>query len=434
MNDDNERQERRNEDSLKTSLGNSAKKDNKSKFSMIATRLALAMHVLVTLLPIIITVGLLAIIFTAAVHIFDLEGDNITTSRASDTVIRENVEIAEAEGGQGYYFKIDKELVEKYLVELNKAFHEGYWYDTSPDPDGRTEYVHDPDDLYIDEKQIIEWFGTEDYEPYLIKMIRAEIASTYPKLGKYEGNDDPKSERNRKLGNKKDKDGNYVAQGIVEIQRTKIDKNGNPLTPTELEYVPLEKFRALIEANDEKALDCYSFDAGTGIIYYATYKEIVVTENDVQTERLYELQENSMSYNAVANMCSMPYNYVFALLQEGKSAEWVMAVVDLLLEESEVVLMIQDQLNVTTLTRTETSYHVQQTVTETYISKTIRNTISRTSSRRNTNRPILLGTLFKRCNISISSRRTCYKKGSNNNIHKYCTSIYTKSTYMVYRF
>ena len=37
-------------------------------------------------------------------------------------------------------------------------------------------------------------------------MIRAEIASTYPRLGNYTGIDDTGSARNKELGNKLDKD------------------------------------------------------------------------------------------------------------------------------------------------------------------------------------------------------------------------------------
>jgi len=364
-----ERKDKRSDEETTRGLGQAAKKDNKSKFSMIAKRLAIAIKVTVMLITKLLPVILVSLILTSCAYWFDLDGDNSIASVASSTLIKdkENVDIAEASQADGYYFKINKELAEKYLIELNKAAYYGYWDTRHPDIEEKIaekgEYVHDPDDLKIEEKEIIEWFRTEDYEPYFIKMIKAEIASSYPKLGDYEGIDDPKSERNKELGNKRDKDGNYVAQGVVEIQRTKIDKGGNSQEPIELKYLPLEKLRELIEADDEKALDYFSFEEG--LIYYATWREVVVTVNGEETSRTYEINEASpVSYKTIANTCSMPYNFLFALLQEGKNPDWVMAVVDLLLEESEVVLMIQDQLNITTLTHTEVEYHAEQTVTE----------------------------------------------------------------------
>ena len=364
-----ERKDRRNDEETTKGLSKIAKKDNKSKFLMIAKRLAMIIKFAIMLISKYFMVILATLVVVAIIYWFDLDGDNSIASVASSTLIKdkENVDIAEASEEDGYYFKINKELAEKYLIELNKAAYYGYWESRHQDIEEKIaekgEYVHDPDELEIEEKEIIEWFRTEDYEPYFIKMIKAEIASSYPKLGDYEGIDDPESERNKELGNKKDKDGNYVAQGIVQIQRTKIDKDGNSQDPVELKYLPLEKLRKLIEEDDEKALDYFSFEEG--LIYYATWKEVVVTVNGVETSSTYEINEEPpISYKTIANTCSMPYNFLFTLLQEGKDPDWVMAVVDLLLEESEVILMIQDQLNITTLTRTEVEYHAQKTFTE----------------------------------------------------------------------
>lgn len=364
-----ERRDRKNDEEIKRESERSAKKDNKSKFSVIARRLALIIHVVITLFIKLFPIILAAICITALIHIFDMEGDHTITGVASSIVIDRNTHIEEADNGDGYYFQIDKKLIDEYLEELNRAFHYGYWYDVDPDFSGKEDYVYDPDNPYIDKNEgIIDWFQTEDYEPYLIKMIKAQIASSYPKLGDYEGYDDLESERNKEFGNKKDLDKNYVAQGIVEIHRTPIDEDGNSLDSIELEYIPLEELRALIEANNEEALEYFSFLPETKLIYYATWKKVVVKINGEEVSSTYELQENSASYTAAVNTCSMPYNFLFALLQEGKSPEWVMAVVDLLLEESEVILMIQDQLNIVTETRTEIAYHAEQTIIESYTS------------------------------------------------------------------
>ena len=144
-----------------------------------------------------------------------------------------------------------------------------------------------------------------------------------------------------------------------------MDKAGNSEGEIDLDYLPLEKFRELIAANDESALNYYSFE--NGLLYYATYREVITTVNGVQTERIYEITENPpISYEAVTNMCNMPYNFLFTLLQESRNPDWVMSVIDLLLEDSRVVLMIQDQLNIVTYTKVEKEYHAQKTEVEHY--------------------------------------------------------------------
>lgn len=44
-------------------------------------------------------------------------------------------------------------------------------------------------------------------------MFKAEIASSYPRLGDYEGLDDLTNEKNRELGNKLDKDRKLCSTG-----------------------------------------------------------------------------------------------------------------------------------------------------------------------------------------------------------------------------
>ncbi len=120
------------------------------------------------------------------------------------------------------------------------------------------------------------------------------------------------------------------------------------------------------------------------MLYYATYREVITTVNGEAPEdggRTYEIREEPpIVFSTMTTMCSMPYNFLYALLQESTNPEWVMAVVDLLLEKSEIVLMIQDQLNVTTFTSTEVRYHAQKTVTDTYQAATINRRKTRSSS------------------------------------------------------
>ena len=104
----------------------------------------------------------------------------------------------------------------------------------------------------------------------------------------------------------------------------------------------------------------------SGVIHFATYKEIVVTVNGVETERVYMLAENIMSYKSVTNLCSMPTNFLFNLIQESENPNYVMEVIDLLLQDTDLVVMIQDQMNIETYTNIETYYDVEKTVDADY--------------------------------------------------------------------
>lgn len=77
-----------------------------------------------------------------------------------------------------------------------------------------------------------------------------------------------------------------------------------------------------------------------------------------------------MSYKPTAELSSMPVNFLFNLLKVSRNPEWVMAVIDLLLEDpnmeeqnTELVLMIQDKINKDVFTQTTTSYHVERSIT-----------------------------------------------------------------------
>lgn len=131
--------------------------------------------------------------------------------------------------------------------------------------------------------------------------------------------------------------------------------------------MPYDKFSELITNNDPKALDYFSMQEAAGVIHFATYKEIVITVNGVETGRTYTLTENVMSYKSVTNLCSMPTNFLFNLLQESENPEYVMAVIDLLLQDTELVVMIQDQMNINTLTYVETYYNAEKTVEDSFV-------------------------------------------------------------------
>ncbi len=352
-------------------------KKAKNVFSMIFKKIVAAL-VTPLLIKIVLGLALVGVIVAAFSTLLDLFGSGSTANVASMRVIENEVSITSTET-EGYYFKINDDVIEKYTEELFKADQEGYYEipdsDSDSDEEDEEEEAEEEEeeieyDEYDEEERnstretIEDWFNTEDFDEYLIKMIRAQIASSYPKLGDYEGEDGSEDSQ----GNKKDKDGDYVAQGVVEIHRTFMNQDGTVGSEIELDYLPYEEFSALVQANDSSVLNNFSFDEEKGLVYYATYTETVVTVNGVETSRTYTLRENSVSYTALTTMSSMPFNFLFALLQTSELPSYVMAVIDLLLEESEIVLMIQDQLSITEIT--EINRQAQQTDTQTVTSYT----------------------------------------------------------------
>lgn len=207
MNDD-ERNDQREDQGIFNKLKKGHKKGNKSIFKMMLKK-AITI-ILPVLLKIMVPLIILVCVWSAITHILDIRGSTDIVDVASSAIINENSEIVKAEDGEGYYFKIKNTIVEDFLEELNRAYYEGHYFDhidlgfsNRDDEDLNTnssDFVYDKDEADIKEDDVIDWFGTEDYEEYLIKLIRAEIASSYPKLGDYQG----KNRTEDKQGNKKD--------------------------------------------------------------------------------------------------------------------------------------------------------------------------------------------------------------------------------------
>ena len=292
-------------------------------------------------------------------------GDNKTADIASETVIKEDMKIDCIAGTDDYYFKIDKEVYEKYLEYLNKAYYEGYYHYDDPDLD-KDEFVYDKENADITEEDLEAWFKTEDNKKYLVKMIRAQIASSYPKLSDYKGG------INESIDpiNPVDENGDYVAQGVAEIYRTKVNNDGSTGEEIRLTYLPYDKFHELVVKGDSAALNYFSFNEDSGVLYYAIYKQETGTINGVDQPDMgsYTLMEEAKSYKTITSLCDMPFNFLFSLLQESENPNYIMAVIDLLMEETRLKLMIQDELSTTTLTLVDTEYHAEKTITTNYVS------------------------------------------------------------------
>lgn len=186
-------------------------KKGKSNFVVKAKKvIAVIGAILHTIWPI-LTIFVFFVVFAFFSSIFDLEGDSSMVDSATSTLIEQDVEIVESNNGKGHYFKIDKKIMDNFILELNRAFEQGK-YDEADVPELDTDTDRDDDDdIYEDDEDeddedddnfsydeetaeikkddMKNWFRTEDYEEFMIKMIRAQIASSYPKLGEYDGQD-----------------------------------------------------------------------------------------------------------------------------------------------------------------------------------------------------------------------------------------------------
>lgn len=121
-----EEKERKEQEAIKREEDRANKsKENKSKFTMSAVIATITK--IVSILQIMLPIILASFAIAAIIHILNLEGDSSTAGVASKEVIEENVTIVESidedGNGQGYYFKIDKDILKKYLEELNRAYY-----------------------------------------------------------------------------------------------------------------------------------------------------------------------------------------------------------------------------------------------------------------------------------------------------------------------
>lgn len=248
--DEEERRDRKEDNrtvnQLKRDVDNTVKKKAKSKFTMSIISTIVAALTSKFGIILIAVISVLTVLGVASRQI-DIKGSTDVTDVATETVITENTEIKPAPNPEdGYYFQISDDVVEKFLEELNRAYHEGHYFDhieqnkegkgyedenniindiTSGMDDGnivnQSDFVYDPVTARIKEETVQEWFNAKDYKDYLVKFIRAEIASMYPKLGDYAGGNI--------LGkdNPRDSEGKYAAQGVVQIQRTLMNQDRN---------------------------------------------------------------------------------------------------------------------------------------------------------------------------------------------------------------
>ena len=308
-------------------LGNTAKNTAKNAVNNIKSGIKKAWKAIP--LPIRgIVIGAIIVFILLLIPIFILEkylADNKVAGTSVDKNIGDCVTIVKAPNeSDGYYFKIDKDILNNFKDAFNEAYANGeyeasldsllYGEDDEEELDDEEiesflESYNDEDDDYeedddekdeddkeekeFDEKEIAQLFGTDDINQaraYFAKMIKAHVASSYPKLGYYEG-EEANSEIDKRLDNRFDIDGDYVTQGIIKVQRTKMKSRDTNVQIGE------------VSGDDIYSLDTVQDKTGT---YY------IVTPNGVETKRNLPLVvflhgANGESYNNIKNLTITRY-------------------------------------------------------------------------------------------------------------------------------
>lgn len=252
--------ERQDEQDISQSIGEGKKTAN-NFFNMLKKALNTIKHLVIAVInlptPVLALIGILTVIVLAWNAIGDwfedlFGNDNVSALASAEIITDTKI----AKGKNGYYFEINQDLVDAYVKELNEAYKNGNFYlDDEENEEILKEYgkYKDENGEIVDENEGLEneqtnddtnkekwtndeftsddlqdWFASEEFESYLIRMLRAEIASSYPKLGtdgavgkQADGtiiNDRPDG----KITNPKKGD-NYIAQGIIQVRRQLLE-------------------------------------------------------------------------------------------------------------------------------------------------------------------------------------------------------------------
>ncbi len=221
--DDEERKEQKRDKKTLGDIINGGKKLAKSKinqFKMWLRRMLITIITSKVFIAFVFVLSILAVLGVLA-HIIDIRGSTDISDEATKKVIAENAQIMPAPNpDDGYYFQISDSLVEDYILELNRAYEEGHYLDhitnenskkhddneeeaEEEDTDNGSDFVYDEENARIKKENVQQWFNAKEYEDYLVKFVRAEIASSYPKIGDYEGEGAGDSQGNKKDANRK---------------------------------------------------------------------------------------------------------------------------------------------------------------------------------------------------------------------------------------
>lgn len=174
----------------------------------------------------------------------------------------------------------------------------------------------------------------------LEKLMYSEFITQYPRL-----------------------DNDVEVNGTIDFVRHDGDNNSY-----KLKYISLEKFNNLVDTNNEDAVNYYTLDEDENFLFAMVNKttEIVssnypdmdvsnyaniLTNNDKKENGEYSKTEisvvkKSVPYKNVVSKYTMPFQYLWALLVITDDKDFVLDLVDKLVEKSEITISIYDNVTI----------------------------------------------------------------------------------------
>ena len=88
-----------------------------------------------TIVKVAVVVLLGVAVLASTSKLLNLFGDNSISYVASSKIMQNDVQIAKASDEEGYYFRINKNVVWDYIKKLDQATSQGYYLDREPEND-----------------------------------------------------------------------------------------------------------------------------------------------------------------------------------------------------------------------------------------------------------------------------------------------------------
>ena len=173
--------------------------------------------------------------------------------------------------------------------------------------------------------------------PYLEKMVQATIVTNYVDTGKGD------------------------IRGRVKVYRQKSD--GNPRIA--LTYVDEATFNSMLEGNSSDSsvsnlMNYFTLDASMNIIIAKYNKTTTKDINGNVTNEEYHIDKVTLSYIDKVSQYSMPFEFLYVLLITTLNPEYVEAVADLAISQTEIDFTIMDSKYINR-TETEHTYWTETT-------------------------------------------------------------------------
>ena len=179
----------------------------------------------------------------------------------------------------------------------------------------------DLEELGIDPKS---YYLNDKYD-YLEKMVQAEIVNNYP-----------------------DTDVGEI-RGIIKVKRSledgsTIDLNFEKFTDFENRYNT-----AITESEINELLTKFTLDTDNNIVVAKTNKTVIKDEkNNIIISETYDKGKETINYKEQVSQYTVPYEFLFILMQVTKNPEYVMAVTDLIMKESHIDFTVMDSKTIIT--------------------------------------------------------------------------------------